>query len=254
MQQLCSFVGKQLALYYSIMKTTFSERLKSARKSKGLSQKELGESVGISQAAIQKIETGKAASSTYAYQLAVKLGVSPNWLISGAGSPQADIPASVPDENEWGKVDGWSGESPLPQDEVEIPYLKDIELAAGDGGVIDSDYNAFKLRFSKSTLRRVGANTDGSGVVCFPARGNSMEPNIPDGTTVAVNIHDKKIVDGKIYAISERGWKRLKCLYRVGPDMISIRSYNSTEYPPEEKPISEIEIIGRVFWWSYIDC
>ncbi|WP_162872314.1 S24 family peptidase, partial [Klebsiella pneumoniae] len=76
---------------------------------------------------------------------------------------------------------------PLPADEVEVPYLKDIEFACGDGRVQCEDHNGFKLRFSKSTLRRVGANTDGSGVLCFPATGDSMEPIIPDGTTVAVD-------------------------------------------------------------------
>ncbi len=119
--------------------------------------------------------------------------------------------------------------------------------------MIDEDHNGFMLRFSKSTLRRVGANSDGSGVVCFPARGNSMEPNIPDGTTVAVNTNDKKIVDGKIYAINENGWKRIKILFRSGPDKVSIRSFNSLEYPQEEKNLSDIEIIGRIFWWSVVD-
>ena len=94
--------------------------------------------------------------------------------------------------------------------------MRDIELAAGDGSYNEEDYNGFKLRFSKATLRRIGARTDGSGVLCFPARGNSMEPNIPDGSTVAVSTDDKQIVDGKIYAINRDGWKRLKILYRVG--------------------------------------
>ncbi|EEB97889.1 hypothetical protein MPER_02697 [Moniliophthora perniciosa FA553] len=80
-----------------------------------------------------------------------------------------------------------------------------------------------------------------------------MEPNIPDGTTVAVNTDDKKIVDGKIYAINEGGWKRIKILYRVGPDKVSVRSFNSEEHKDEEKNLTAIEIIGRVFWWSVLD-
>lgn len=130
--------------------------------------------------------------------------------------------------------------------------MRDIELAAGDGSYNEEDYNGFKLRFSKATLRRIGARTDGSGVLCFPARGNSMEPNIPDGSTVAVNTDDKQIVDGKIYAINQDGWKRLKILYRVGPNRISIRSFNDVEHPAEEVDLDKIEVIGRLFWTSTI--
>lgn len=100
--------------------------------------------------------------------------------------------STIPDESTWGGVEPWDDHTPLRGDEVKVPYLKDIEFACGDGRVNDEDHNGFMLRFSKSTLRRVGANSDGSGVICFPARGNSMEPNIPDGTTVAVNTNDKK--------------------------------------------------------------
>ncbi len=75
-----------------------------------------------------------------------------------------------------------------------------------------------------------------------------MEPFIPDGATVAINTLDKRIVDGKVYAINQDGWKRLKLLYRTGPDKLSIRSFNSEEHPPEEVELSNVEVIGRMFW------
>lgn len=236
------------------MKNTLAERLKMARLQAGLSQKVLGEKVGISQAAIQKIENGSAKTSTKLIEIARVVGVRPEWLSEEKGPMSAaEIENSIPPESEWGTVDVWDSKTPLRDDEVEVPFLKDIEFACGDGSYNEEDYNGFKLRFSKSTLRRIGASTDGHGILCFPARGNSMEPNIPDGTTVAINTEDKKIIDGKIYAISEDGWKRVKMLHRVGPDTVSVRSYNVAEYPPEDKPISNIEIIGRVFWWSVLD-
>jgi phage repressor protein C with HTH and peptisase S24 domain len=240
------------------MKTTLAERLKLARKERGLSQKALGELIGVSQAAIQKIEVAKAKDTTKLVELALALNVRPEWLSTGSGDMYSSEvkhrhDSTIPPESEWEGVDAWDSNTPMPKDEVEVPFLRDIELAAGDGSFNEEDYNGFKLRFSKATLRRVGASTDGKGVLCFPARGNSMEPNIPDGTTVAVNTDDKKIVDGKIYAINENGWKRIKLLYRVSPEKVSVRSFNSEEHRPEEKNIKEIEIIGRVFWWSVID-
>ncbi|HCT3344526.1 TPA: helix-turn-helix transcriptional regulator [Citrobacter koseri] len=230
---------------------TFAERLIAAMTATGLSQGQLAERVGLSQPAIQKMTSGKTNGSRKMVELSRALSVRPEWLSAGSGPMRHED--NTPPEKEWGKIDSWDRNTQLPEDEVEIPFLRDIEFACGDGRVSDEDHNGFKLRFSKATLRKVGANTDGSGVLCFPARGNSMEPNIPDGTTVAVNTKDKKIIDGKMYAINEDGWKRIKLLYRTGPEMISIRSYNSAEYPSEDKNLGDIEIIGRVFWWSVLD-
>ncbi|MEI9882301.1 helix-turn-helix transcriptional regulator [Atlantibacter hermannii] len=234
---------------------TFAERLNAAMSAAGISQGQLAEKVGISQPAIQKMTSGKTSGSRKMVELAHALNVRPEWLSSGNGSMRDgdQKESSVPPESEWNTVETWDDYTPLNSDEVEVPFFKDIEFACGDGRTGDEDYNGYKLRFSKSTLRRIGASTDGHGIICFPARGNSMEPNIPDGTTVAVNTEDKKIVDGKMYAISEDGWKRIKLLYRTGPETVSIRSYNSIEHPPEEKPLSKIEVIGRVFWWSVLD-
>ncbi|HAK1938949.1 TPA: helix-turn-helix transcriptional regulator [Salmonella enterica] len=236
------------------MKTTLAERLKLARNEKGFSQKALGELVGVSQAAIQKIEAAKAKETTKLVELSQALGVRPEWLSRGEEPMRDDKIANhdpcstIPPESECGTVDVWDSKTPLSDDEVEVPFLKDIEFACGNGRVMDEDYNGFKLRFSKATLRRIGANSTGDGVLCFPAKGNSMEPFIPDGATVAINTLDKRIVDGKVYAINQDGWKRLKILYRTGPNKLSIRSFNSEEHPPEEAELGDVEIIGRMFW------
>ncbi|MCV5538856.1 helix-turn-helix transcriptional regulator, partial [Escherichia coli] len=68
------------------MKTTLSERLKEARLARGLTQKALGDLVGVSQAAIQKIETGKANQTTKIVEIANALGVRAEWLSSGVGN------------------------------------------------------------------------------------------------------------------------------------------------------------------------
>ncbi|EBG9723262.1 helix-turn-helix transcriptional regulator [Salmonella enterica] len=230
------------------MKTTLAERLKEARNARGLTQKALGELIGISQAAIQKIETGKAVQTTKLVDIARALKVRPEWLGSGLGAMTDD---TIPPESEWGRVDAWDKNTPLPDDEVEVPFLKDIEFAAGNGSCTNEDYNGFKLRFSKATLRRIGARTDGSGVLCFPARGNSMEPVIPDGATVAVDTGNKRIVDGELYAINQGDLKRIKQLYRKPGGKVLIRSINR-DYDDEEADEIDVEIIGFVFWYSVL--
>lgn len=237
---------------------TFADRLNHAMSLAGLSNGTLGEIVGMAQPSIWKLTSGKSVTTRKLVEIADALNVRPEWLSTGKGpmrkepllSKEAE-PGQIPHESLWGKVEAWDSLTPMRDDEVEVPFLKDIEFACGDGRINDEDYNGFMLRFSKSTLRRVGANSDGSGVLCFPAAGDSMEPVIPDGTTVAVNTNDKRIVDGKIYAINEDGWKRIKQLYRTGPDSVSIRSFN-TAHPPEDKSLDNVEVIGRVFWYSVL--
>lgn len=238
---------------------TFAERLNAAMTAAGVSQGQLAEMVGISQPAIQKMTSGKTNGSRKMVELAHALKVRPEWLSSGIGDMRYEVnkDSSIPPESEWGTVDAWDKNTPLPDDEVEVPFLKDIEFACGDGRVHCEDHNGFKLRFSKATLRRVGANTDGSGVLCFPATGDSMEPMIPDGTTVAVDTNNKRIVDGKLYAIGqsdggEGQLKRIKQLYRKPGGKLIIRSYNSEAYPDEEADTDSVEIIGRLFWYSVL--
>ncbi|PWC14233.1 phage repressor protein C [Brenneria roseae subsp. americana] len=243
------------------MKTTLAERLKKARTLQGLSQKALGDIIGVSQAAIQKIEVGKASQTTKIFDLSTALKVRPEWLASGEGPMHADgsttpqPESSIPPQSEWGTVASWDDATALSEDEVEVPFLKDIEFACGDGRIQSEDHNGFKLRFSKSTLRKVGANTDGSGVLCFPATGDSMEPIIPHGTTVAVDTNNKRIIDGKLYAIAQEGGgndklKRIKQLYRKPGGRLVIHSFNRDA--DEEAYESEVEIIGRVFWYSVL--
>ncbi|MGT3215028.1 LexA family transcriptional regulator [Yersinia enterocolitica] len=237
---------------------TFADRLNKALLEEGLSQEQLAKAVGLTQPAIQKLTSGKAKSSRKILEISEALRVKPEWLGRGEGPMREDgvkphhPDSTIPPEREWGTVDAWDSKTPLHDDEVEVPFLRDIEFACGDGRVPEEDYNGFKIRFSKATLRRVGANTDGSGVICFPAAGNSMEPVIPDGATVAVDTQNKKIVDGELYAINQDGLKRIKQLYRRPGGKVTIRSFNREENDDEEALESELEIVGFVFWYSVI--
>ncbi|MGP2900533.1 XRE family transcriptional regulator [Serratia ureilytica] len=237
---------------------SIAERVKMRRNELGLTQAELAVRANTSQQAIQQLEDGKTKRPRYLPELASALGCDVRWLLSGQGMAKSagSVPhhpdSTIPPESEWGTLDAWDSRTPLPDDEVEVPFLRDIEFACGDGRVSEEDYNGYKIRFSKATLRRVGASTDGSGVICFPATGNSMEPVIPDGATVAVDVHNKRIVDGELYAINQGGLKRIKQLYRRPGGKLTIRSFNREENDDEEALESEVEIVGFVFWYSVI--
>lgn len=174
------------------------------------------------------------------------------WLDQIHSQSSANTPPSIETNvGERGGFELWNSQTPLSDDDYEVPFLKDIELAAGDGAFDQiEDYNGFKLRFSKATLRR--QNVQYENAVCVTASGSSMEPVIPDGTTIGVDLGNKTIKDGKIYAINHGGLLRVKILIRLPNEQVIIRSYNSEEYPDEIAHLSEFNVIGKVFWWSVL--
>ncbi|MWN32119.1 helix-turn-helix transcriptional regulator [Gilliamella sp. ESL0232] len=214
----------------------------------GLSQHQLAEKVGISQPAIQKILSGRSNSSRKLVEIANALDVDLFWLTTGSGEmKKGNINSNA---KILGTIDDWDSNTPLDDDEVEVPFYKDIRLSAGNGFADDiEDYNGCKLRLSKSTMRRYGI--DKNCTVCLTVYGDSMEPVFRDGATVAIDRADRHIRDGKIYAINHDGLLRIKILEKLPGNQIKIKSYNSG-YDDEIVLQDEITILGRVWWQSSI--
>ncbi len=228
--------------------STLAQRLKIAMESSGCTQIKLAELVGVTQGAIQKLVSGKAKSTRNLLDIAEALKVNPQWLNSGEGEMRPAKMSTMPPENEWQSVEAWDEGTPLGDDEVYIPFYKSIELAAGVGCSTNEDHNGYKLRFSKSTLRRYGAEP--SNVISFPVYGDSMAPVIPNKSTVTVDMGHKTITDGGIYAIEQDELFRVKLLYRMPGRKVIIRSFNKDEFPDEEASLDDVKIIGRVISWS----
>ncbi|WP_083196459.1 helix-turn-helix transcriptional regulator [Serratia sp. 14-2641] len=231
-----------------MMKTTLSERLSLAMELTGTTQGMLADRVGVSQPSIWKLVSGKTNSSRKLVEIARELKVRPEWLARGEEpmweektAPREAREESVNHQDNYGSRSG---------DEVEVPFLSDIDFIGSDGVFSTDGQKPLTLTFAKRLLQKAGAEMDGRGVLCFPISGDGMVPAMPDGSILAINTEDKKIVDGKIYAISQNGWKRVKILYRTGPSSLSLRSFNKDEHPDESAPIQDVEVIGRVFWWS----
>lgn len=236
-------------------KTEFTERLQLACLEAGVAGRGLGkritdalseQGIKVSGPAVWKwLNAESIPDSSNILALSKWLGVRPEWLEYGRGSKGIDgIPINEITASE---VQVWDSSSELEDDEVFIPYFKSIELAAGCGHCNNEDYNGFKLKFSRSTLRRYGA--DPANVVAFPVHGDSMSPVIPNGSTVTVDMGHTNIVDGGIYAIEQGDLFRVKLLYRQ-PEKLIIKSYNSDEFPDEETESSKVKIIGRIINWS----
>ncbi|WP_116828639.1 XRE family transcriptional regulator [Pseudomonas syringae] len=253
---------------------SLSDRIKQARMHAGITQREVAERVGIAQTAISQLESGKTQRSTYLFQIAEACGVNSIWLVTGVGGmlnaegqvPDAEIEKNFREGYEQGlkstsgnvqenqgvySISAWDDDTPLEDDEVEIPFLKEVQLSAGSGRTSVEQSSNAKLRFGKRSLRAHNVQFDQA--VCVVVKGNSMEPVLPDGSTVGVNTGYTSVTDGKMYALKHDGQLRVKILYRLPGGGIRMRSFNQVEHPDETYSADEmrdkhIQIIGKVFW------
>ncbi|MCU8012214.1 helix-turn-helix transcriptional regulator [Shewanella sp. SM74] len=228
---------------------TLGQRIREKRKDLGITQKALGALVGVSAVAVTQWEKDETApKGANLFTLAKSLKCDLSWLLNGEV-------ATKPESNaEWaGGFETWDSNTPLGDDEVEIPFYMEVELAAGAGIAEAGEYYGPKLRFAKSTLRGQGVSTPDA--VCVKVAGNSMEPVLPHGSTVGVDTSKVDIIDGKMYAINHDGMLRVKMLYKLPGGGLRLRSYNTEEWPDEHldtEKLKHIKIIGKVFWYSVL--
>nr|DAV07389.1 MAG TPA: Repressor protein CI [Caudoviricetes sp.] len=227
----------------------FKDRLRKARIEKNISQVELGRLTGESQSKIAALESGRNKKPTNTVQLAEILGVSAYWLETGKGEMHPS-----PAQNEIKDIHRpmlWSSNDPLPEDDYTFaPYMKEQAFCGGAGAFEIPDYNGFRLPFGKATLRRKSISPD--NVFCCTLTGDSMEERIAEDAAIAVDAGEKTIRDGKIYAFRHGDLFRVKYLSRLPGGRVKIKSHNPA-YDDEEAGLEDIEVIGRVFWWSVLD-
>lgn len=257
-------------LYSEIMKS-ISEIIIESRKNAGLNQSELARRLSITPQSVQAWESGRATPrASILSPLAHVLGIEPATLIAAIldnsdgdereaslrlirqayDDRKAELEAPLHNE-----ISVWDEETPLSDDEVYVPFLKEVELSAGSGRFAIEENHTSKLRFFKTDLRHNGVQFDNAR--CVSVTGNSMFPVLRDGATVGVNIGKTSfsdVIDGEMYAINHSGQLRIKQVYRL-PNGIRLRSFNRDDHPDEDYSFErireeQISIIGHVFWWG----
>lgn len=236
---------------------TSGDRLRQLMNQRGLTPKMLADQLNVTPQVLNNWFK-RGLPTRAAFLAARELQVSVEWLEDGTvpisgGPPDPYVPAS--NARLLGPIDVWDDDTPLDDDEVEVPFLKEVELSAGSGRTVVEQSHKQRLRFGKLTLRRQGVQP--GDAVCVTVSGNSMEPVLPDKSTVGVDQGSTAVVDGKMYAIDHDGQLRVKTLYRLPGGGIRMRSFNRDEHPDEEYTAQEmidqnIHIKGKVFWSSVL--
>ncbi|WP_372438235.1 XRE family transcriptional regulator [Pseudomonas chlororaphis subsp. aureofaciens] len=247
----------------------FKDRVADRMKALGLSAAEISRRIGVSRTTISFWLNGvNAATGKNLSSLAEALSTTPEWLAEGkirdlksvlavtdTGGLSYSPPAVESNASVLGYIEPWDDSTPLDDDEVAIPLLKDVRVAAGSGEISEEFFTGKKIRMGKYTLRNRGVNP--ANAICVTVSGNSMEPALPDGSTVGVDTAQTSIKDGKVYVIKHDGELRVKQVYRRTGGGIRLRSFNQAEhqdeeYTTEQMAEKDIWVVGKVFWSSVL--
>ena len=227
------------------MQTT-SDRINQRMRDLGLQHKDLVAATGASKGTVTNWINGvNNPTGKRLVQLAQALKTTSSWLLTGNSTP------------EFTQVEPWDSNTPLDDDEIEIPFFKDFSFACGGGSIREAIANeSRKLRMSKATLRNLSIMKENA--VAATAIGDSMSPTIKDGDTIHVDLGRKNIKDGKIFVICIGGLFYCKRLYNLPLGGVRIVSDNSVEFPEIQLSAQEIidqqlEVIGWVWQISSLE-
>ena len=169
-----------------------NERVSLAREHAQLTQAQLAKASGVSQQAIQKLESGKSKDSKKIAQIAIACGVRPEWLATGEEPMVApltlrEVAPSRYGDDEYADVTG---------------YAQAVGLGSA-GAEADEYAETHSLKFKKTSLRRRGIF--GRNLAVYYGKGDSMEPTIEDGDAILFDTSDTRVVDGCLYLVQVHG-------------------------------------------------
>lgn len=216
----------------------YKDRIKRARKHAGLTQGQLADAVGVRQASISDLETGKSQSSSYSASIAKACGVDALWLENGIGEMIASDSVGY----------GGSGNPPSKSDYALVPLYSAIG-ECGDGYHNDHVEVNGGLAFKLNWLTKMGIKVDSAAVMY--ASGSSMEPYIFDGDAVLFDTSDTEPRHHQVYVIRRPDFslsiKRL--VQQLSGDWV-VKSDNP-DYEDERvtaETIHQLPFVGRVRW------
>ena len=211
---------------------------------RGFSDSQIATKCGITKQAVTGWRKNGSISPAKLATLADLSRLTLHYLVTGENNQIADG-----DGTEY-PVEAFSQDDDGPDPEyVRLPVLK-LELAAGDGASACEEVQAKSFKFTKEYLRSKGVSQNSAKVVFI--NGNSHSPLLNPGDPVAVNLAEKSVSDGLMYAFRDLDMLRIKVLFRIPGGGLRLRSFNQSDYPDEELSADQvrdrIDIIGRVFW------
>ncbi|SBV94046.1 putative Repressor protein CI [uncultured Alphaproteobacteria bacterium] len=230
---------------------TLGDRTRERREQLGLSQGELGQRVGVSQQAIDQLESGATKRPRYVADLARELDVSIEWL------------QGKTEERGQGYLPQFLNPS-TPTTTSRIPEV-DVRGGMGGGGVVALEVNHVDEWGNSMAADNVRATWElpndylrhelrvaPAKAYLIEVRGDSMSPTLETGDRVMIDTADTVPAPGGVFALFDGLGvvvKRLEHVPMSDPPIIKIISDNP-HHGIYERTLEEIRIIGRAIWFG----
>lgn len=225
----------------------YKDRIKAARKHARLTQERLAERIGIKQASISDLETGKSASSTYNATIAEACRVSAYWLETGKGDM---LPTTAPNKIDEEK----SGYLSTP---THLRRSVDQRTTVEAGPDIETPFRAVKI-LGTAQMGSEGywyALDEADGYVDVPSRdpgayalrlkGDSMAPAIKHGWVAVCEPNSRLVPFEYVFIRLLDGESMVKELLSATDEEVVVESVNRA-YPRRTIPMSQVEVIHYV--------
>ena len=202
---------------------SFSERLRIARQSRGLTQQQLAELIGVSRSTVAMWETGEHQPDLDTVsKLATILKVSVDFLLGKTEDP-----------------------TPLEQRLKDQPWYVELRPIPVYNGANAGDIGTFPD--DRNIVMWISVPKKGPGKYGVIVHGDSMEPDIKDGDIVVID-PDVAIDNGSKVIVIIDGQAYVKKIYFQN-NVIVLQSLNS-RYPPITIPRRKMDVyvVGRVVW------
>ncbi len=191
------------------------------------SQASLANFLGISRSAITQAKRNNSLPKDWIFKLSQEFGLNPAWLEKGT-KPQT-----------LNHIDNLNNRF------YKVRKVK-ARLSAGGGSFeVGQEIEGF-YSFRSDWLSKRGKSEN---MVLMDIVGNSMESELKNGDTVLIDLTQKAILAGAIYAVGLDDTIMVKRLEKR-PNKLVLLSDNK-DYPPiyfEGEEINNVHIIGKVIW------
>lgn len=121
-------------------------------------------------------------------------------------------------------------------------------MGGGGTGEGDEGYITFSRDLIENDLR-----TPADALLAMVAEGNSMEPDFQGGDQILVDTRRKSLAQPGAFCLWDVDGHVVKYLERVqnsDPPRVRVVSKNTDLYPPVERLLDEISVVGKVVWFA----
>jgi phage repressor protein C with HTH and peptisase S24 domain len=146
-------------------------------------------------------------------------------------------------------IDVWDRPEDLPEGVYALVPRIGVRLSAGQGIEAIEESELPPLAFRESWLKRKHVSSR-KNLRVLEVHGESMEPYLQDGDVVLVDLGQRDVVDGEVYALAYGDELRIKRLSKRFDGGLIIRSDNP-RFPEETVTASDLQhirVLGRHIW------